>query len=251
MHQYLTHISYSSDLWTTIKKSNNLEAGIVHIWKAELDADSNEIDAFWPTLSEVEKKRADRFYFQKDRTHFIKARGILRHLLSRYLSLDPKALIFDYNKFGKPYLKNSTLHFNVSHSNGLGLFAFTQNALIGVDLEKIKKQIDFETITSRFFSQNEANLILSLDLNDRTESFYKCWTRKEAFIKAHGEGLSIPLDQFEVSILDSEDVQLKIVRWNPKAIEDWSMISFEPDKEWLGALVVKSPIQQVNFYKWE
>jgi len=239
----------SNSLWRKSSSQVLKELGEVHVWKANLNASDEEVASFWKLLSKYERDRAKRFYFKKDRVHFIKSRATLKTLLGEYLELDPREITFQYTTFGKPFLENESLQFNVSHAGGHGLFAFTLEHLIGVDIEKIESGIEFEKLVSRFFSKNEARIILSLNDDQKAKAFFKCWTRKEAFIKAHGEGLSMPLDRFEVSILDSEKVSLKKVDWKEEKAEDWSMVSFEPEDGWVGALAVKGAIKKVDLFK--
>lgn len=239
------------EIWVKKDKAFLTKPGAIHVWKANLSASDEELNSYWSLLSKEEQVRAQRFYFKKDKYHFLKSRGILKILLSNYLDLNPESIIFEYTKFGKPFLKNTNLQFNVSHAAGRGLFAFTFDSLIGVDIEKIKTEIEFKNLVNRFFSKNEAAIILGLKCQDQAKAFFKCWTRKEAFIKAHGEGLSIPLDCFEVSILDSETLRLKTVDWQQETAKDWSLASFEPYENWLGAIAVKGEIQKVNYFEFE
>lgn len=203
-------------------------------------------------LSIEEKERADRFKFQEHRNHFITARGILRTLLSKYLSLQPTDFTFNYGEQGKPTLRQfPQLQFNVSHSKSYAIFAFAKNEPIGVDLEYIDPSIDFEVIAPRFFTKNETTTLLDLPANRRPAVFFNCWTRKEAFIKAKGGGLSIPLDQFEVTLLENEQSELLSIDWEPEEVKLWSMFSFIPEKDMVGALAIKAKIKAIRYFNFE
>jgi 4'-phosphopantetheinyl transferase len=199
-------------------------------------------------LSPDEKQRAAKFHYPKDRDHFINARGILRSLLGRYLSLPAGEIAFTYSAYGKPDLATETsLNFNVSHAGGYGLFGFTSGAPLGVDLEKTDKSIEVGRLASRFFSPTEAATVLALPAGDQVAAFFRTWTRKEAFIKAHGEGLSLPLDQFSVTVDLEKVVCLKQINWAPETVEDWSMASFMVMEDLPGGLAVFGRITKLTF----
>ena len=236
-------------MWQAGRQNITLVEKEIHVWKADLQIDVEQIELFWATFSKEEKARADRFKFAEHRTYFIASRGILRQLLSRYLSSPASSFIFNYGKQGKPELSQfPELQFNVSHSKGHALFAFAKNSSIGVDLEYVDPSIEFEVIAPRFFSKNEATTLLNLPIERRPAVFFNCWTRKEAFIKAKGGGLSIPLDQFEVTLLENDPAKLLAIDWAPEEVEQWSMFSFFPERDMVGALAIKSKVEQVVFY---
>ncbi len=151
-------------------------------------------------LTGDERERAGRFHFQRDSSAFAISRGLLRTLAGRYLDAPPERLRFDYTPYGKPYLAGqfagSPLRFNLSHAHELVLYAFTSGAEVGVDVEYLRPELAGAEIAERFFSPREVEALLTLPVEGRTEAFFRCWTRKEAFIKAVGQGLSFPLDQF-------------------------------------------------------
>lgn len=171
-------------------------------------------------LSADERERAARFHFLKDREHFIAARGLLRLLLSRYLDLPPQQLSFSYSPYGKPALAGerdcTSLRFNVSHSHGVALYAFTLEREVGVDVEYIRQDVVGESIAEHFFSAQEVTSLRALPAGVQPQAFFNCWTRKEAFIKARGEGLSFPLDQFDVSLVPGEATALISTRNDPQ-----------------------------------
>ena len=238
-------------MWSVYSNNIQLEYNIVHIWYANLNIEESLELYFYNILSSDEKQKANRFRFPKDRTHYIAGRGILRELLGKILSKNPNIIQFMYSKYDKPFLKdNSDLQFNISHSNGIGLFGFVKEYLIGVDIEYAKRPIEVEQIASRFFSKNEAKRLLDLPGNQQLEGFYNCWTRKEAIIKAIGQGLSFPLDQFEVSLKLNEEAKLLATYWDRNEVENWQMKSFSPIHDYKGALAVRGKINTIKYWKW-
>lgn len=240
----------NSPEWVVTNTVPTLAPKVVHVWRVNLQSDAGKILLFWKTLSGDEKVRANKFHFEALRNQYIICRGTLRKLLGQYLRQKPESIQFDYTAYGKPILRPSNfLQFNVSHSAGVGLIAFTLDASIGVDVEVIKNEINIKKLTRRFFSKNEAQYILDLAETDQHRSFFKCWTRKEAFIKGHGQGLSLPLDQFEVSISDELPVNLEAVQWDPKSASDWSLRSFNVGSDKLGAIAVEAQIEMVHLFE--
>jgi 4'-phosphopantetheinyl transferase len=199
-------------MWNVAPDRPALADDEVHVWRVTLDQSPPCVQLLRGTLSPDEIERADRFHFQRDREHFIVARGALRAILSRYLEIDSPDLRFRYTDYGKPYLANDTLdldfRFNVSHSNSVGLVCITTGREIGADIEWIRDGISRERIAERFFSVSEVKALRELPQHLQDQAFFNCWTRKEAFVKAKGEGLSIPLDEFVVSLVPDEPAVL-------------------------------------------
>lgn len=180
----------------------------VHVWRASLSLKPSRRIDVERTLSADELARAKQFRFQRDRERFVASRGILRQVLGRYLNLDPSALQFSYGLKGKPELSgigcSQKLHFNVSHSNGLSLIALTWEKEIGVDVEFIREDVAEERVAEHFFSPIEVSSLRALPRKDQTRSFFACWTRKEACLKARGEGLQGRLHDFTVSLAPAQ-----------------------------------------------
>jgi 4'-phosphopantetheinyl transferase len=189
--------------WTDKFPGGLFECDHVHIWRASLDYSKSKLNLLIGSLSKDETERADRFYFEKDRTQFIVRRGILKQIISKYLEIDPKNLLFEYNRFGKPFLNsNSPKHdfrFNMSHSKNMALYCISHQKDVGIDIEYIQKDIEFLQIIDRFFSHNEKKFIQKINIDKRKEAFFKIWTRKEAILKALGKGISFPLEKVDVS----------------------------------------------------
>lgn len=223
-----------------------------HVWRTDLELNESLQNSFLKLLSPEEKERAQKFRFAHDRRNFIIARGILRSLISNYLQISPTAISFHYSKFGKPSIANHySLQFNISHSQNVVLFAFTKKFIVGVDVECINPNIEIKDIARNFFSKNEIVNLLQLPEQEQALGFFNCWTRKEAFIKAVGEGLSFPLDKFEVSLEPNTPARLLATDWDPKAVAQWSMFSMSPAKDFVGSLVIEGAIEKVKFYNWQ
>jgi 4'-phosphopantetheinyl transferase len=214
----------------------------VHVWRTVLDVPEAQVRSLWYTLTADECQRAERYVFAKDRTHFVVARGLLRMLLGRYLGQDPPQLRFIYGPHGKPALATDldggTLRFNVSHSHGLALYAITRGRTVGVDVERIRPEVAQERIAERFFSPREVTLLRALPAPLQAAAFFACWTRKEAYIKATGEGLALPLDQFDVSLLPGEPAALLRTAWDPQEATRWALQDLAPAPDYRAAVAV-------------
>jgi 4'-phosphopantetheinyl transferase len=182
----------------------------IHVWHAALDRDENVIAQLETTLSLEENVRADRFHFANDKNRFVVARGLLRELLGRYLHRAPASLEFSYGQHGKPSLSggnvSSGLCFNLSHSSGLVVYAIARERNLGIDVEHVRAEFAGEDIARRYFSVREVSDLRTLPPEAKVEGFFHCWTRKEAYLKATGMGLQIPLDSFSVSLLPENPV---------------------------------------------
>jgi len=231
-----------ANAWRSPPDTLLLHAGQVHVWRISLDTPPAVRESLWQTLSADEKERAGRYRFARDRQAFITRRGRLRFILGSYLGLDPASLRFSYNPYGKPAIHPEVaapICFNLSHSQGLALLAFARQTDIGVDLEHLRVDFDHLELAKRFFSAGERAELNALPMAIRPQAFFLCWTRKEAFIKAHGEGLSLPLDHFDVSLTPGEPARLEATRAGLEAPDQWSMYNLEPAPDYLAALAVR------------
>lgn len=202
----------------------SLLADEVHVWRAPLPAPSAEIPRLAQLLSADEKERAERIRFQRNRNGFIFARGMLRTLLGGYLGKSPAELRFAYSTHGKPSLAASeacTLTFNLSDTDGMVVFAFARERRLGIDVERVRRDFEVEPIAERFFSLAELLALREVPEEHRHEAFFCCWTRKEAYIKALGEGLSHPLRRFDVSLLPGATAALLSTRPDPAEAHRW------------------------------
>ena len=215
----------------------------VHVWRASLRPAPDALARLEAHLSPDERARAARFRFPQHRTAFVAGRGVQREILGRYTGLPPAALSYREGSHGKPELDGpataSGIRFNVSNSGDLALYALTLRREIGVDLEQLKPMPDGLDIAKRFFSAPENEVFAALPDEVRELAFFRCWTRKEAYIKAVGEGLSMPLDRFDVAFAPGEDPRILRTRGNPAEAERWTMLSLEPGPGYVGALAVE------------
>jgi 4'-phosphopantetheinyl transferase len=217
-----------------------LTSNDVHLWQASLD--KRLADSVGHHLSADEISRADRFHFAKDRTHFVAARGLLRSLLSAYLGISSEDLRFSYAEKGKPSLQKgqqSAISFNLAHSHGMAVYAFSHAREVGIDLEYMREDVANEDIAERFFSRREIKSLAAVPAELRKQAFFNCWTRKEAYIKARGEGLSMPLDEFDVSLKPEEPAALLANHKDPAEVTRWSMQSVPVPAGYVAALCVE------------
>lgn len=240
--------------WLSPPGRLGLARSAVHVWRAGLDQSPSQADGFLNTLDDDELSRADRFYFSRDRERFIVARGVLRAILGRYLNRVPESLGFDYNIHGKPALASEsdadTIHFNLSHSHGTALYAFARGREIGVDLEFIRCDLEAEQIAERFFSHREISTLRALPQSLRKYAFFLCWTRKEAYIKARGDGLSMPLDQFDVSLIPGEPAALLSTQPDTDDALRWSLRNLIPASGYAAALATKGRDWTLFCWQW-
>lgn len=241
--------------WRPPPKRPMLGSDEAHVWRAGLNRNRSYVQGLQQILSADEQARAERFYFEKDRAHFIVARGLLRVILSRYLDIEPSQLRFCYSPCGKPSLvatsDQRTLCFNVSHSCGLALYAVTRGRKIGIDLERIRTDFACEQIAERFFSSREKAMLRALSAKKvKHKAFFNCWTRKEAYIKARGEGLSLPLDQFDVSLAPGEPATLLNTRGDPLEASRWSLQELFPGPGYVAALAVEGHGWRLACWEW-
>jgi 4'-phosphopantetheinyl transferase len=226
----------------------------VHVWRAWLDQPASRLPTLLDTLTLDERARAARFHFQRDRARFIVARGVLRVVLGRYLEIAPNRLRFCYSPYGKPALAEEfggdELRFNLSHSDGLALYALTRGRELGIDLERIRSDLADEQIAERFFSPREVATLRTLPPDLRVEAFFNCWTRKEAYIKAIGEGLSHPLDQFDVSLIPGGPALLLCTRPDPQEASRWSLQELPLGAGYVAALAVEGHGWRSKCWDW-
>ena len=234
----------ATSIWSSPPAELSLQTGEIHVWRLELE---QPVERFIELLDADELSRANRFHFEKDRKHFAVARGSLRLLLGRYLDRDPKQLQFTYGPFGKPALPGlGSPRFNMSHSHGIALYALTEASDIGVDVEYVRADFTSDDIARRFFSPFEVQSLCGLPTEERVESFFRCWTRKEAYIKATGRGLSQPLDGFDVTLGPGESAAL--LRTDDGSHGRWSMANIEVGPGYAGALVVEGPVTKIRYW---
>ena len=204
----------------------------VHIHLQSLDASATALARYSALLALDERNRSTRFRFERDRNRFIVARARLREILSSYLDREPSSIEFVYNAFGKPALRDASLRFNVSHSGGIGVCAIAGRE-VGIDIEQIRPELAEERTAESFFSPREVAMLRALPPGSQLEAFFECWTRKEAYVKARGEGLSIPLDTFDVEFRPGEPPEFL------RGGGGWSIRTFPAPPGYTGCVVAE------------
>jgi len=226
----------------------------VHVWRATLDQTPSQIQSFRHNLAADELARAERFHFEKDREHFIVARGVLRAILGRYLNRAPEGLSFCYSVHGKPALAGESggdaIRFNVSHSHGIALYAVTRGREVGVDLERIRSNLAVAEIAERFFSRRDAAMLRTLSTEAQCEAFFRFWTRKEACLKARGEGLSSPLDQIDVLPAPGKPDAVPGAQPDSSEASRWSLQELVPAPGYVAALAVEGEGWRPACWQW-
>ncbi len=240
--------------WRAPPEALVLGSDEVHVWRATLDQTPSQIQGFLHNLTADEQARAKRFYFERDREHFIAARGVLRGILGGYLNQAPECLSFCYSSHGRPALAGESdgkaIRFNVSHSYGAALYAVTRGREVGIDLERIRFDLEVAEIAERFFSRREVSMLRTLPTAAQRQAFFRCWTRKEAYIKARGEGLSLPLDQFDVSLAPGEPAAVLGLQGAPAEASHWSLQELTPGPGYVAALAVEGHGWRLSCWQW-
>ncbi|WP_376793875.1 4'-phosphopantetheinyl transferase family protein [Thermogemmatispora sp.] len=244
--------------WPTRPTDFYLAPGEVHLWCTSLALPSATVARLAAVLAPDEQQRAAGFLSAESRREFVAARAILRLILSRYLGLGPQELRLRTNPWGKPELEPApassrpALTFNLSHSEGLALYALTCERAIGVDLEFLRPlpEDELEQLAARYFAPSEYRTFLNLAHEEKRAAFFRCWTRKEAYVKARGQGLSLSLSAFEVSLTSDSPPRLLASSEDPQAPQRWSLLSLEPSPSYTAALAVEGHIDHVEYLRW-
>ena len=232
------------------RESPSLSAGAVHVWAASLDTTPAEHDELGALLSADELERAARFKFGRLARRFVAGRGILRSLVGAYAGMAPAELRFRYDA-GKPSLETqppTPLHFNLAHADDLAVYALSRSSPIGVDVERVAPLPDATDIAANYFASGEIRRLANA--HDTAESFYRCWTRKEAFVKALGDGLAYPLDRFEVTLAAGEPARLLSVDDDPAEARAWTLHHLDPAVGFVGAVAVRGSPDEIVCRTW-
>jgi 4'-phosphopantetheinyl transferase len=236
-------MSHTGTAWDPPPAALELPDGEVHAWRIELDRGAEAVERLSATLSPDERARADRFRFARDRDRFIVGRGSLRAILGQYAGREPSAIAFRYGGWGKPELDGAPdeagLQFNLSHTGGLALLAVARGRRLGIDVEAVRPMADAAPIAARFFSPAECAVFQRLPEPEQLAAFFRCWTRKEAYMKATGAGMSMPLDQFDVTLAPGDPPALLRVEGRPDEPSRWSYRDLDPGPGYLAALAVE------------
>jgi 4'-phosphopantetheinyl transferase len=228
---------------TAVTRADPIAVGSndVHLWAFTLDEPDATVDAWLPLLSDAERLRADRFVRHRDRRHWIVAHGVLRHLLGRYCGIDPREVAFDHGSAGKPQVaaraaQGAPPAFNLAHAHGRALLAVARGGQIGVDLEPVRDDFDPLPIARQFFFGAELAAIQSAPAGLRRDAFFRHWVAKEAVLKAHGSGLSLPLDSFCVTFETGDSVARVDSRHRAILDSAWLVRMLPLEAPWRGAV---------------
>ncbi len=226
-----------SELATTSKRIPLADAAVA-VWLTRLDLDAEQVRQCTGLLSRDEQLRAERFHFERDRRRFVAARGILRVLLGEHLGITPASIAFGYAKNGKPFIADhaASMHFNVAHAHERALYAISKSCALGVDIEYLNRDIDYSGLAERFFTSRERTELKRIPESDRKRAFFSCWTRKEAVIKATGDGLSLPLNQFEVTLAPGIAPRLLDSAAAPQLAGYWNLYAPDIGNDYIAAV---------------
>lgn len=223
----------------------------VHVWKLQPEP-AVDLAVYSRLLSSDERDRASRFRFPHLTRNFIADHSRLRLILAAYARSKPEDLVFAVNEYGKPELANpgGSLRFNLSHTEGLSLVAVCRDSPVGVDVEAVRPMNDWRDVAQSHFAPQEIAALHNTAESDRRNAFFRCWTRKEAFLKAHGSGLSIPLDSFAISLAQEEFPAMLECSWGQNEIERWSLFSLALGSGFAGALAISRGEWEISFIDW-
>ena len=229
-----------------------LNEGQIDVWTIPVLSKVYTKDYISSLLSDAEQERYQRFHFDKDKNLFLSTHIAVRRIIANYIKQAPAAIEFGYHSKNKPFLKEDpSFEFNLSHSHKLAILGITKTAQLGVDIEYIHREVEYMELAERFFSKQEAMKLKSLEQDDLSKAFFNCWTRKEAFIKATGDGLSFPLDLFEVSLLPWEEPALLATPFDPAEKAHWDLAAFSPREDYLAAIAMRGKMKQINYFTYE
>lgn len=242
-------MKFSDNLWLSPPEAIELKDNEVHVWWVNAGSEDIPQDLLAVSLSEDERERAARFKFAKDRRLHVAAHAALRSLLADYLRVAAGEIQFVSGAHGKPALAPplaaSGLEFNLSHSHEVALVAVARQRAVGVDVEFVKRNFSFDELARRFFTTKEVGALFELPQPLQREAFFKCWTSKEAFLKAKGTGLSGKLDEVGITLANDQEVRINA------RVPGWSLTGLTPCVEYEGALVIQGDPRQIRCYRWE
>lgn len=226
----------------------DLSPRAVHLWRIPLVATSAALEGYYSLLSLDERDRAKRFHFDVHRQRFVIGRARLRIILGSYMHSLPQALAFGYAEHGKPYLLKQPVRFNLSHAEEMAVLGVTRDRAIGVDIEQVRRELT-EGIAERYFAAAEVRALRALPPEQQPAAFFRYWTRKEAYIKARGEGLSIPLADFEVPLEEGGELSLTHYK-DPLEAARWSLRDVPVPKDYVAAAVVEGRDLSFEYLDW-
>ena len=236
--------------WCSPPTNLTLARDELHIWRAQVDQPNVLLLKFSNILTRDETERAKQFQLQQARARFLTCRSILKNILKRYSNVEERYLRFDYGRYGKPYLSNTDLRFNSSHSHNLALYAIGLDQEIGIDTEYIRPVLDRDEIVDRYFTASEKIMYGRLTPDAKGPAFFNGWTRKEAYLKATGVGLNQPLRTVEVSLEPGKPARLLRINGNSREAAAWSLYELSLGTDYAGALAVKGRYR-LRLWRWE
>lgn len=239
------------NVWSQAPSHLEYPSGRVDVWRVHLDSPM-KTESEPSLLSSDEMARASRFHFERDRNHFTRCRSALRSLLAGYLEIPADEIRFEYLRSGKPQLAAEqnprALQFNLSHSASMALIAVGSEHRLGVDIEKIRSDVDTSSLAERFFSLRERAGLEALPDHLRVPGFFACWTRKESFLKATGDGLSFPLADFSVTTHPDLDPALEEIRGNTEAPKQWFLADLSVVDGYRATVTIEGAFSRLETY---
>jgi len=241
------------DIWQKTPAQLELSRKYIDVWRTSLDLPQQQIDSYRSLLHTEELARASRFKVDRKYREYIISRGLLRRILGLTLGLDPGAIAFTYSEHNKPDLDmcwhGMPVCFNVSHSHEMTLIAVTLDRLVGVDVEFVRHNVEFKKLAKRFFSVRETHDLDSYTDATLPPAFFSCWTRKEAFVKALGDGIAFGLKEFSVSVNPSDREVALTTHWDRDQAKNWSLLNIQAGPEYIAALAATGPGYEIRC--WE
>ncbi len=215
----------------------------VHIWRSRVDLPHRQVQALSSVLSREEKSKAHRFVFDRDRARYIVSHGVLRQVLSGYLSVEPHQLTFRAREAGRPELsgefEGSAVRFNLSHSRNMALLAFTRVLEVGVDIEFMAPLPNVEALAAKHFSEKELKRLRSSPRQQKMEVFYSCWTRREACLKASGDGFRVPMKTVEVFSAPKDTLGSVPADNDPNELKLFKLVTLYPEANYISAIAAE------------
>ncbi len=241
-------------LWAAPPASWSLNAREIHVWAAALEFSAQVLADFEITLSLEEQERGQRFHFIADRNAFIGSRGLLRAILASYLDLAPQEIHFEHGRHGKPILASQPepdrLQFNLAHSDGLFLTAVSRFCAVGVDVERIRGLENIDDLANRLLSPTEEITWRRLPVNQQNRAFFNLWTRKEACLKATGDGITERLKEITVSFTPGGPAGELEPPGLPESPQSWTLRQLDPAPEFAAALAAPARDFDVSCWHW-